>query len=353
MNKKRHIAFVFFIWLTQVFLVRAQDPQLSQMYAAPLLISPAFAGIDNQSNVRFAHRNQWPSLNANYQFSAISANIALGNQKSGLGVLITSDKQFLNLQTTQLGLQYGHHIDLGEDIRLSAGIQTDLFMRSIDASQFVFADQYRTIQNGFITSSNDVFFQDNISNISLKRTRFIDLSSGALLNLRNSWIGLTAHHINRPDKSIFNGSDDRLNTKFGIQMGTKITFEDPYLNRTTSNPWANKEVSISPVVHYKRQGKFDQLDMGAYLTVSPLVAGLWYRGVPITNNNQNRESLIFLLGYKLEAFSVGYSYDMTISKLGASAGGAHELSIAYVLDLDLSRSKRTKLLNSKLACPKF
>lgn len=116
MNKKRHIAFVFFIWLTQVFLVRAQDPQLSQMYAAPLLISPAFAGIDNQSNVRFAHRNQWPSLNANYQFSAISANIALGNQKSGLGVLITSDKQFLNLQTTQLGLQYGHHIDLGEDM---------------------------------------------------------------------------------------------------------------------------------------------------------------------------------------------------------------------------------------------
>ena len=346
MNKKRHIAFVFFIWLTQVFLVRAQDPQLSQMYAAPLLISPAFAGIDNQSNVHFTHRNQWPSLNANYQFSAISANIALGNQKSGLGILVTSDKQFLNLQTTQFGLQYGHHIDLGEDIRLSAGIQTDLYMRSLDASQFVFADQFGT--SIFNLMSADPI----LSNLKLKH-QFIDLSSGALLNLRNSWIGLTAHHINRPDKSIFNGTDDRLNTKFGIQMGTKITFEDPYLNRTSSNPWANKEVSISPVVHYKRQGKFDQLDMGAYLTVSPLVAGLWYRGVPITNNNQNRESLIFLLGYKLESFSVGYSYDMTISKLGASAGGAYELSIAYVLDLDLSRSKRTKLLNSKLACPKF
>lgn len=348
MNKKRHIAFVFFIWLTQVYLVRAQDPQLSQMYAAPLLINPAFAGIDNQSNVHFTHRNQWPGLNANYQFSALSANIALGNQKSGLGILVTSDKQFLNLQTTQFGLQYGHHIDLGEDIRLSAGIQTDLFMRSLDASQFVFADQFRSVGYGFMPSSNDPIYAALRS-----RHQFIDLSSGALLNLRNSWIGLTAHHINRPDKSIFNGTDDQLNTKFGIQMGTKIIFEDPYLNRTTSNPWANKEVSISPVVHYKKQGKFDQLDMGAYLTISPLVAGLWYRGVPITNNNQNRESLIFLLGYRLESFSVGYSYDMTISKLGASAGGAHELSIAYVLDLDLSRSKRTKLLNSKLACPKF
>lgn len=348
MNKKRHIAFVFLIWLTQVYLVRAQDPQLSQMYAAPLLINPAFAGIDNQSNVHFTHRNQWPGLNANYQFSALSANIALGNEKSGLGILVTSDKQFLNLQTTQLGLQYGHHIDLGEDIRLSAGIQTDLFMRSLDASQFVFADQFRSVGYGFLPSSNDPIYAALRS-----RHQFIDLSSGALLNLRNSWIGLTAHHINRPDKSIFNGTDDPLNTKFGIQMGTKIIFEDPYLNRTTSNPWANKEVSISPVVHYKKQGKFDQLDMGAYLTISPLVAGLWYRGVPITNNNQNRESLIFLLGYRLESFSVGYSYDMTISKLGASAGGAHELSIAYVLDLDLSRSKRTKLLNSKLACPKF
>jgi type IX secretion system PorP/SprF family membrane protein len=348
MNKKRHIAFVFFIWLTQVYLVRAQDPQLSQMYAAPLLINPAFAGIDNQSNVHFTHRNQWPGLNANYQFSALSANIALGNEKSGLGILVTSDKQFLNLQTTQFGLQYGHHIDLGEDIRLSAGIQTDLYMRSLDASQFVFADQFRSVGYGFMPSSNDPIYTALRS-----RHQFIDLSSGALLNLRNSWIGLTAHHINRPDKSIFNGTDDPLNTKFGIQMGTKIIFEDPYLNRTTSNPWANKEVSISPVVHYKKQGKFDQLDMGAYLTISPLVAGLWYRGVPITNNNQNRESLIFLLGYRLDSFSVGYSYDMTISKLGASAGGAHELSSAYVLDLDLSRSKRTKLLNSKLACPKF
>jgi hypothetical protein len=93
--------------------------------------------------------------------------------------------------------------------------------------------------------------------------------------------------------------------------------------------------------------------MGAYLTVSPLVAGVWYRGIPISKTNYNRESLIFLLGYRLDSFSVGYSFDMTISKLGSSAGGAHELSIAYLLDLDLSRSKRTKLLNSKLACPKF
>jgi type IX secretion system PorP/SprF family membrane protein len=266
---------------------------------------------------------------------------------------MTSDKQFMNLQTTQLGLQYGHHIDLGEDIRLSAGIQTDLYMRSLDASQFLFADQFRSINYGFISSSNDVFFQDNVANTTIKRSNFVDFSSGALLNLRNSWIGLTAHHINRPDKSIFNGTDDPLNTKFGIQMGTKIIFEDPYLNRTTSNPWANKEVSISPVVHYKKQGKFDQLDMGAYLTVSPLVAGVWYRGIPISKTNYNRESLIFLLGYRLDSFSVGYSFDMTISKLGSSAGGAHELSIAYLLDLDLSRSKRTKLLNSKLACPKF
>ena len=136
-------------------------------------------------------------------------------------------------------------------------------------------------------------------------------------------------------------------------MGTKITFEDPYLNRTTSNPWANKEVSISPVVHYKKQGKFDQLDMGAYLTISPLVAGLWYRGVPITNNNQNRESLIFLLGYRLDSFSVGYSYDMTISNLGLPSGGAHEISIAYLFDLDMSIKKPFLKIKRNISCAKF
>ncbi|MFA9210006.1 MAG: type IX secretion system membrane protein PorP/SprF, partial [Yersinia sp. (in: enterobacteria)] len=39
------------------------------------------------------------------------------------------------------------------------------------------------------------------------------------------------------------------------------------------------ERSITPAFIYKAQGKFDQLDVGMYLTYEPVVFGLWYRGL--------------------------------------------------------------------------
>ena len=60
------------------------------------------------------------------------------------------------------------------------------------------------------------------------------------------------------------------------------------------------ERSITPNFQYQRQGEFDQLDIGTYLTVEPLVFGLWYRGIPIQEEFpgfNDKESLIFLGGY--------------------------------------------------------
>jgi hypothetical protein len=47
----------------------------------------------------------------------------------------------------------------------------------------------------------------------------------------------------------------------------------------------------------------------------------------------NNEALVFLFGFskrtEKEIFNIGYSYDLTLSNLGASSGGAHEFSISY------------------------
>ncbi len=72
-----------------------------------------------------------------------------------------------------------------------------------------------------------------------------------------------------------------------------------------------------------------------YFTFEPMVLGLWYRGVPYKSVNDfvNHESVVVLVGFiqkvKDSIFKVGYSYDVTISKLGSSSGGAHEFSISY------------------------
>ena len=331
------------------WVVRGQDPALSQFYAAPLLISPAFAGVSQTSKVNFNHRNQWPNLTANYQFSSITADISVANINSGFGFIASTDKQFSNLKTTTLGLQYAYHVTLTPESSVSFGLEGAYVSRGIDNSNWVFGDQVSSLVSiGSLGTSTDPILSQLNPNVN-----YIDLSTGALFNLKNTWLGVSAYHLNNPNRSIYDGSfDDILQTKYNVQLGTKILFENSYYEHN-SNSERNKERSISPVMHYKHQGTFDQMDLGAYLTLSPLVLGVWYTGIPLKKDDYSKESFVALLGYRQDNFSIGYSYDMAVSNNGFQNGGAHEISIAYLFDLDVSIKKPFLKIKRTLSCPKF
>ena len=349
----RKIALVFSCLCTLTlspWVVRGQDPALSQFYAAPLLISPAFAGVSQTSKINFNHRNQWPNLTANYQFSSITADISVANINSGFGFIASTDKQFSNLKTTTLGLQYAYHLTLAPESSVSFGMEGAYVSKGIDYSNLVFGNQVSSlVSKGFLGEPDDPILSQFKPNAN-----YVDLSTGVLFNLKNTWLGVSAHHLNAPNKSLINGSDDILQTKYSVQIGTKILFEDSYYEQNSASE-RNREKSISPVMHYKHQGTFDQMDLGAYLTLSPLVIGAWYRGIPLKNSSSSstRESIVALLGYRQDNFSIGYSYDLTISNLGLPSGGAHEISIAYLFDLDMSIKKPFLKIKRNISCPKF
>ena len=343
--------------------VHGQDPQLSQFYAAPQLISPAFAGVQGTSKINFNHRSQWPNLDANYQYSSVSGDISLGALSSGIGFYASSDKQFANLETTSLGLQYAYHINLNQESSLSLGMEGAYVNRGLNTSNLIFGDQVTNLLgSGAYGSSNDPILNKIVPN-----KQYLDLSAGALFSTRNTWVGVSVHHLNAPNKSFVNSlkdsptipplpytSEDFLAPKYSLQIGTKIDFESAYLEENEYSA-RNNEKSLSPVLHYQLQGNFDPMDVGAYLTLAPLVFGAWYRGIPIQKSGVSsaRESMVFLVGYRQDSFSIGYSYDMTTSNLGISTGGAHEISIAYLFDWDMSFKKPFIKWKRTTACPKF
>jgi hypothetical protein len=106
-------------------------------------------------------------------------------------------------------------------------------------------------------------------------------------------------------------------------------------------------------MQYKLQGNFSQLDAGLYFTYEPVVFGLWYRGLPFkpVDGISNHESLIFLTGISSNGLHIGYSFDYTLSQLGISTGGAHEISIRYEFFLGDPRKPPKNV--RKLPCPKF
>jgi type IX secretion system PorP/SprF family membrane protein len=129
--------------------------------------------------------------------------------------------------------------------------------------------------------------------------------------------------------------------KASLQAGLRI----PFAGYTFLGDEIDKEKTISPAIMYKKQGKYDQFDAGMYVTIEPLVIGAWYRGIPFkkyAQNINNHESLVFLAGFRQDKFSIGYSYDLTISTLGAGSGGAHEISLSYVFAPLESKPKRSE-----------
>jgi type IX secretion system PorP/SprF family membrane protein len=325
--------------LLSTISLSAQDPQLSQNLANPLLNSPAFAGLQDQNKVYFTHRNQWPNQSANYQYSAAAIEVSLGKISSGLGFLISSDKQFSNLQTTSIALQYAYHANLNEKTLLSMGIQGSGVFRSLDYSHLTYGDQLGTfLVNGTLGTTFDPSAQAFVNRVS-----YVDLSAGLLLNHSNYWVGASVHHLNRPNQSLIRSSDDLIAPKYALMTGLSLPLSEVS--------------SLKPALYLKNQGAFSQIDLGTYLQVDPLVIGFWYRGLPLTKNSgespANRESLIGLIGIQNNRFSLGYSYDFTISGLGIGSGGAHELSFSYVLNWDFGQRKSFQRYRQSFACPKF
>jgi hypothetical protein len=58
-----------------------------------------------------------------------------------------------------------------------------------------------------------------------------------------------------------------------------------------------------------------------------------------------------ILGFQLEKVELSYSYDLTVSELGPTSGGAHELALKF--KLDMAASVKTRKKERFIPCPTF
>jgi len=331
--------------------ISAQDPQYSQFYASPLYLNPAFAGSSQQGRLGLNYRNQWPSIDANFTTFSAFADFYLEDHNSGIGAIMTRDMaNALGLQNTTIGIQYAYQLQLTEKVSFRPGVQVSVNSRSIDYSKLIFGDQIDPATGAIRPGSGE--------NLSAGPTIiYPDLSFGGLFYSNHAWLGVAGSHLTRPNQSL-TGSEDKLPTKFSVHTGWKFFMK----SGTMGEGYAQKsqERSVAPALQYRHQGKFDQMDVGLYFTMEPLVVGMWYRGVPFKKINGviNNESLVLSVGLVKKSgknlndiLNIDYSYDYTISKLGPASGGAHEISLVYSWPIRNPRKPaKDKLI---IPCPTF
>ncbi|MFN8699194.1 MAG: type IX secretion system membrane protein PorP/SprF [Flavobacteriales bacterium] len=309
-------------------MARAQDPEFTQFYANPLYLNPAFAGTARCPRLVMNYRNQWPSLSGTFITTSASYDQHVEAIQGGLGIMVLNDRAAQNtLNTTTLSGIYSYQQPISRKFSLKAGFQATYFQKSLDWSKLTFGDMIDP-RKGFIYATNDVPRGGRISNV--------DFSAGILGFSDKIYGGFAVHHLNEPNESLIVGTS-RLPMKYTAHAGAVI----PIQKKSRDN-----DASLSPNVLYRRQGEFQQLNLGMYINKGPIVAGVWFRGLLF--GERYRDSFITTIGIQTDVIRVGYSYDVTISELTPSTGGSHEVSLAITFDC---RPKKPKFRT--IACPSF
>jgi len=302
----------------------AQDPTFTQFYANPIYLNPALAGSTGCPRIGMNYRNEWPQLSGNYVTTSAAFDTYVKSISGGVGLIAMHDMQGqATIQTTMIGGIYSYNLRLGRKFSLMFGARAAYFQKFLDWDKLTFGDMIDP-RRGFIFETGDVPRGNG-------RRGFFDASVGVVGFGKNFFFGLAGHHLNQPDESMILGQS-KLPIRVTGHVGAEIQLgqRGRYSNKT----------SIMPNIIYQYQNGFQELNIGSYVRFGNFTFGTWYR---------NRDAFILSLGLSTEKFKMGYSYDLTVSKLGNGiSGGSHEVS----LGLNLNCRKKAKNFR-KISCPSF
>jgi type IX secretion system PorP/SprF family membrane protein len=310
------------------FSINAQDAQFTQFFSNSLFLAPSFAGKTVDHRVGVTYRNQWPGYHNGFQTYTLSYDHFIPKYSSGIGVLFFRDIAGASqLGNTAGSVLYSYDAKLSHIWHLRPGVSFGVNYFGYNHDNLVFWDQ---IANGEKTESSI------IPQPGLASSWDIDAAASLIAFSDNYWFGMSVDHLFKPNQGFYN--DSKIPYKWSFFGGTKIS--------PKSRVHRRHEDYFALAYLYKRQADFQQLDMGVYWCNNSLVLGFWYRGIPIVNSYYG-DAFAMLIGYKTDRYSLGYSYDVTISSLIGSRSGAHELSLQW----EFKTKKKKK--HKAIPCPDF
>ncbi len=323
MRKIKYLFILCFL-VTYQQEIYAQDPTFTQFYANPLYLNPAFAGSNKCPRISMNYRNEWPNLSGNYVTYSASYDKYVKNIKGGIGLLATYDQQGRGtINTSMLGLIYSYHLKVNRKFTLLFGARAAYYQKSLDVSRLTFGDMIDP-RKGFIYKTGDI--------LQNAGRQFFNASIGAIGFSKNFYAGLAIHHLNQPNESMITNGNSPQKMRITAHAGAIISL--------IKGARGTKSTSLMPNIIFQYQQGFMEMNIGTYVKHGNLTFGTWFR---------NKDAFILSLGIQTKSFRIGYSYDITVSKLNnGTSHGSQEVSMGF----NLSCGEKPTAFRS-LSCPSF
>ncbi|MEC8113450.1 MAG: type IX secretion system membrane protein PorP/SprF [Bacteroidota bacterium] len=304
----------------------AQDQQFTQFNAAPTSFNPAYAGVSGKARLASLYRSQWTALPQAFTGFHLAYDRPTLDKRMGFGFLLSNEQAGAGaLSRMQLMAQAAHNLRLNRRMNLRMGMQLGFGARSIDMGGLVFMDQI--LRDNAATS-----IEQGIGG----GRQYVDMGAGFLLLSRRVWFGASANHLTSPNISLNPDYPEQLAMLMSAHGGARI--------QLVRGPRGRFRRDLIVSWKYMHQGQRNQLDVGAYYDLSMFTLGVWYRGVPVqkaVDGSLDVDALSFVFGFGNRDFKMGYSYDITLNRLGAlGPAGTHEFSVKYFWDVSRRRDPR-------------
>lgn len=297
-------------------VVGQQLSQYTQYVFNQFSVNPAVAGSKDCLDVRLGYRQQWVGLEGAPVTGWASVHGALRGKKRkgyqtnvhGIGGFVEADNAG-NWGYTRFLLAYAYNMQLSRDMHMALGVFGGV--------------QQMKLNVGDITLAN---FNDPVLGSAASVLVVPEITPGIFLYGKRFFGGVAIHQAlgNRINDV---GLDSRLSRHLMLSAGQRFSLG----GKTTLTPSTLiKKAGGSPIA----------MDLNAMVE--------WNRvfGLGVGYRNGDALTVMMKVGF-LQYFQLGYSYDLTTSKLRTASSNTHELILA------ITPCSQEKIGRGMIKCPVF
>lgn len=334
MNRSSIIYLILFIIPIGVF---SQDINFSQFYELPLLRNPSLAGIyKGDMRLTSAFRNQWQSVSAPYQTSALGFEVrtSLFQNSSDFistGIQLTNDVAGdSRLGKTQVlpMLTYHKLVSGNTNTYLSLGFMGGPVQQKFNPERLRFDDQF---VNGAYSPLNPT--QQTFSRTSLTYwDAAVGMNLSGEIGFAKAYLGAAYFHFTQPKVAFDQISDIRLNKKLVFNFGLNMPiseYDDMIFYSDLFYQGGNRQVQGGAIYmhHFLTVGEEEDLGFGL---------GGFYRW---------NDAFIPVVKFNWYKMSLGITYDINVSQLRTASinRGGLEVALSYKAYLNIMNTSLQKV----------
>ncbi|TKG93959.1 type IX secretion system membrane protein PorP/SprF [Puteibacter caeruleilacunae] len=299
------ICFLLVTLLCSVNVMAQQEPLYTQYMFNTMSVNPGYTGTRNALNATLLTRKQWAGFKGAPQTNAFSVHTPVNNYRIGLGISVVDDS-YGPVDKNYISLNYAYRIKVSESLILSMGIRAGIYNYQVKLSEL-------SVEN-----------PDNAFGFNYEKKVQPNAGAGIYLYSKRYYAGfavpiLAENYISKEIQGVVNPGEMKrhyyLMGGYVFDVSKDLKFKPSFIGKLVEGAPLSVDVT----------GQFllkDRFWLGASYRFDDAVA-------LIANFQINRQLM------------VGYSYDMSVSKLKSFNNGSHEIMISFDFDGFIKRKVKS------------